>query len=536
MRETVPPTTPFLVAETDHATFADLDRGDPGTTYTYKVTARNRQGNEGPSTGPITVTTSADDPTDAGSWSFDEGAGPVAVDSTAWRRDGTLAGGADKVGGALSLNGSDGRVDLDSTVLNGAGDVTATMWIKTTKSGTALISGANAGNSNEYLVYLASPTNLRFYTGSSSTAGVSWNLPYSVADGAWHHLAVVRDDTRNRADFYLGGTWVGAWGVGLDPIDIEPGGLVLGQDQDSVGGGFQTAEAFSGTLDEVRLYTRVLSAAEIAELAAADTTPPSAPPALSATTDVLRIDLSWSAADDPESGITAYEIWRGTGGAKSLLATVPGTQTSYPDARTTPATTYSYEVLAVNGVGLTGDESPEASATTDAGSGDPALVGWWQLDETNGTVAADSSDYGLDGTLENGPGWIPGGRIGGALNFDGNNWVDFDSQILDGANDVTAAMWVNTTKTYIQALVSGANTGNDAEYELVLLSNPDLRLRFYTGETNTTYVWWPVPGVADGTWHHLAVTRNAAGDEAVLFVDGISQGSRRNGLRSTRRG
>ena len=409
--------------------------------------------------------------------------------------------------------------------------------MKTTKSGEqALISGANAGNSNEYLIYLASPTNLRLYTGSSATAGVSWNLPHSIADGQWHHVAVVRDDTRNRADLYLEGTWVGAWGVALDPIDLEPGGLLVGQDQDSVGGGFQAAQAFSGTLDEMRLYTRVLSAGEIAELAEADTTPPSAPPVLSATADVLRVDLAWTAADDPESGIGAYEIRRGTvsGGSKTLLARVPGTQTSYPDARTSPTTAYYYEVLAVNGSGLSGLPSPEAGAATAAGSGDPALVGWWKLDETAGIAAVDSSDYGLDGAWVNGPVWDPDGQLGGALAFNVNeppddpldDRVDLDAQILDGAENVTAALWVKTTKTGIQGLVSGANAGNDAEYELVLLSNPDLRLRFYTGETNETYVVWPVPGVADGTWHHLAVTRNAAADQAVLYVDGTSQGSR----------
>ena len=305
--------------------------GDPATTYSYQVSAVNRQGGAGDALPGVPATTSSDNPTDAGWWPLDDSSGSVATDATAWRRSGTLVNGpawaGGMVGGGLGFDGSNDRVDLDHTVLNGSGDITAAFWVKTTKSGEqALISGANAGNSNEYLVYLASPTNLRLYTGSSATAGVSWNLPHSIADGQWHHLAVVRDDTRNRADLYLEGTWVGAWGVGLDPIDLDPGGLLLGQDQDSVGGGFQSVQAFSGTLDEVRLYTRVLSAAEIADLAEADTTPPSAPPVLSATADVLRIDLAWTAADDPESGIGAYEIWRGTapGATRPCWPRVPG--------------------------------------------------------------------------------------------------------------------------------------------------------------------------------------------------------------------
>jgi hypothetical protein len=44
-------------------------------------------------------------------------------------------------------------------------------------------------------------------------------------------------------------------------------GLVLAQEQDSVGGGFISSQAFSGSLDEARLYTRVLTPTEIADLA-----------------------------------------------------------------------------------------------------------------------------------------------------------------------------------------------------------------------------------------------------------------------------
>jgi len=31
---------------------------------------------------------------------------------------------------------------------------------------------------------------------------------------------------------------------------------------------------------------------------------------------------------------------------------------------------------------------------------DPALVGWWKLDETSGNTALDSSGNGRDGTLQ----------------------------------------------------------------------------------------------------------------------------------------
>ena len=39
------------------------------------------------------------------------------------------------------------------------------------------------------------------------------------------------------------------------------------------------------------------------------------------------------------------------------------------------------------------------------GSSIDGLVGWWKLDETEGTMAADSSEHGQNGTLLNGPTW-----------------------------------------------------------------------------------------------------------------------------------
>jgi len=47
-------------------------------------------------------------------------------------------------------------------------------------------------------------------------------------------------------------------------IQITPGGaLVIGQEQDSVEGGFSIGQAFLGTIDEIKIYDRALNALEI---------------------------------------------------------------------------------------------------------------------------------------------------------------------------------------------------------------------------------------------------------------------------------
>ncbi|MDH3249254.1 MAG: putative Ig domain-containing protein [Acidimicrobiia bacterium] len=505
----------------------------PGTTYSYEVTAVNLQFGESTRTGPAQATTAADDPTDAGWWAYEDQAGTAAGDTTAWRRSATLQGGAawnptGKIAGAVTLDGLDDRVDLDPGVLDGAGDISFATWFRTTKTGTqTIISGANPGNDNEYAISFVDDTTLRFYSGANPNAGATWQLPRSIADGEWHHLVVRRINGPSHVWAYIDGISVGGWLITIPMVPVEIDGLVLGQDQDGVLSGFQSAEAFEGDLDETRLFTRVLTQTEIDALSGRDLTEPDAPPSLSASSVGHDIDLTWAPATDPESGIATYRIGRddGAGGPITRLTEVPGTATSYRDTAVAGSTTYTYHVTAINGGDLEGPASPGASATTP--SADPSLLGWWPLDDGSGGTAVDATPNARHGILFNGPTWAGSGEIAGTLTFDGaDDRVDFDHTILDGATDLTVAMWVRTTDTGIQALISGANVGNDAEYEWFLLSNPDLRLRFYTGEQNVTYVWWPTPTVADGEWHHFTVLRDDANDIAELFIDGASQGTR----------
>jgi pentaxin family protein len=85
-------------------------------------------------------------------------------------------------------------------------------------------------------------------------------------DHAWHHLAWTWRSSDGAWVMYLDGVQV-ASGSGLQTgYSIAAGGaVVLGQDQDSLGGGFDATQAWKGELDEVRVYSRVLSGTEIAE-------------------------------------------------------------------------------------------------------------------------------------------------------------------------------------------------------------------------------------------------------------------------------
>ena len=385
-----------LLATVGHTTTSYRDRTtQPGTAYSYQVEAVNLQfGTAGSQAAP--VTTSADDPTDAGWWGFEEASGTVAEDSSAWRRDGILVNGPGRVtgavGGGIQLDGSNDRVDLDSAVLDGATDVTYTLWFRTLKTGMqTFISGANAGNDNEVLLYLARPTELRYHVGYDAVSGVAWTLPYPVADGEWHHLAVIRNQTLGQAWAYLDGDVVGGWGVGsqyLQSLDVDH--LTLGQDQDTVGGGFQSSEAFSGMLDEVRLYARVLSASDIAVLAGAGAEPPAAPTGLVATGGVEAVTVSW----DVVAGLE-YSVERATssGGPYGVVASGI-TASPYVDSPLDPGT-YYYRLLAHDpSAGVSSDPSSEVSAQAvpPVPTGLTATAGVEQVDLAWGGVSGATYD------------------------------------------------------------------------------------------------------------------------------------------------
>ncbi|MCI0439837.1 MAG: fibronectin type III domain-containing protein, partial [Chloroflexi bacterium] len=129
-----------------------------------------------------------------------------------------------------------------------------------------------------------------------------------------------------------------------------------------------------------------------------DTTPPSAPFDLSADpVSHSRIDLSWSAASDPESGVSSYTIYRDGANIGS------STDTSFSDTGLTQSTTYSYEVSANNGAGLEGPESSAVTATTpDEPTDPPGDTGVWP-DATTWPTATPESQGMSSAMLANAP-------------------------------------------------------------------------------------------------------------------------------------
>ena len=127
------------------------------------------------------------------------------------------------------------------------------------------MSAANSDNHNEYLFWLHTNTVFRFLSGEAWDSFKEWTIT-PIADDTWHHMAAVRDDTSNEVTLYVDGVSCGTKSMTLNTLSVTTGGLMLGQEQDAVGGKFEQEQSFKGMMDDLRIYNRALRASEVREL------------------------------------------------------------------------------------------------------------------------------------------------------------------------------------------------------------------------------------------------------------------------------
>jgi hypothetical protein len=295
----------------------------------------------------------------------------------------------------------------------------------------------------------------KFVLGVGSTGGdTTIASSVNINDGAWHHVAATRNNTTGAMAVYVDGVLRGS-GTGPTGSRTFPASLRVGS--------LQTGNNFlNGTLDDVRLYDRVLTAAEVSEL----TGPlPSTPAGLLAAADGNEISLSWN----PAAGASRYIVKRSTssgGPYTTIAANLAGT--SYTDMELNFETTYYYVVSASNMV----DESavsPETPATT--------------------LTARQSWRMAHFGTIEN------TGDAADSADPDGDGWTNEQEYISGtGPNDRTNLLRIDQMQA----------SGND-----MLVSFPSVLGRTYRVERSDTLLdgsWTSVQDDIPGTGGTVQVT------------------------------
>ncbi|KAF7657191.1 hypothetical protein LDENG_00030750 [Lucifuga dentata] len=94
------------------------------------------------------------------------------------------------------------------------------------------------------------------------------HLPLNLSRSSWQHICVSWSQKGGVWQAYQGGKLRGEGHALAAGHHIRPGGmLVLGQEQDSLGGGFDASQALVGELSQFGLWDRVLTPGQVASLA-----------------------------------------------------------------------------------------------------------------------------------------------------------------------------------------------------------------------------------------------------------------------------
>ena len=193
--------------------------------------------------------------------------------------------------------------------------------------------------------------------------------------------------------------------------------------------------------------------------------------------------------------------------------------------------------LAASVSGIAAGVAPASAVEGDLTSD---LVGWWKLDETSGTVAADSSGNGRNGAVAGAATWNAGDGFtfsGGASS--GGNAITLPNNLLTGLEDVTVDfdVWVDPSLTsgnwFMYNLGNAATYPNGTGY-LFTTNDSFNRLRSTIAENGfTTEQSASRAGrVPTGQWRHITYSIDggtpAAPGAARVYEDGVLVASNTN--------
>jgi len=309
----------------------------------------------------LTNVAEAADPDLVAHWKFDDGSGTTVVDSSGNGNDGTFVGEpqwvAGKLGGALEFDGNSEYVDCGNDEIFGITDAfTLTVWINW-RTPTVDWQTVIAKGDNTWRIARDGGTQaMNFgFTDGGPRGWMSVGTASDVPLNEWHHVAATIDKVEG-SKIYLDGVLEA---TNPDTDGITTGGtnypVLIGENAQATG------RFWVGLIDDIRIYSRVLTDVEIlGVMAGGGAEYPLASGPTPADGDLVEdtwVNMSWRAGDsavshdvylsdnfeDVDNGAAA--AFQGNQTTTFLVAGFPGFP--YPDGLV-PGTTYYCRVDEVN--------------------------------------------------------------------------------------------------------------------------------------------------------------------------------------------
>jgi hypothetical protein len=194
-------------------------------------------------------------------YAFNEGMGTMTADASGLGHTGAISGAswttAGRFGGALAFDGQNDVVTVNDTA---ALDLTTAMtfeaWVypTTTPSGWRQVVGKDGTSQVVYYLHASSSPNNRPATGGFAN-GQYFDLfgTTTLTINVWTHLAATYNGATQR--LYVNGVEVAN--------RAQTGGTLVTTGPLRIGGNGVSTEFFAGRIDDVRVYNRALTQAEI---------------------------------------------------------------------------------------------------------------------------------------------------------------------------------------------------------------------------------------------------------------------------------
>ncbi|MFC5270244.1 LamG-like jellyroll fold domain-containing protein [Adhaeribacter terreus] len=241
-------------------------------------------------------------------------------------------------------------------------------------------------------------------------------------------------------------------------------------------------------------------------------------PANNATAIAIPAMLSWTAG----SYATSYQVQVAT---TSDFVNLVSDESNITALSTAVAgldynTKYFWRVRTVNSAGISSWTAPRSFTTKTQST---ALVGYWEMEETNGNTLFDASANANNATTVGNPIKVAG-VAGQALQLNGSNQYATvpSSASLNINNAITLAAWIKPEQSgSAQVILKKGLTGDADGYELSLTSTRKILFRYNQVSGGSDYkaqssILHPTDG---DTWMHIAATFD--GTTIKVYINGV---------------
>ena len=198
-----------------------------------------------------------------GEWTFDQDTAANVIDSSGFGNNGSYQGGLSLsdheegvMGTALLLNGSSDYVQIaDSNILDVESEITVEGWVKNVNTVTNTYSSLldKGGSYNVYFDYFPKIRFWLYHDGGTRSVVTEYNAAGLIDNGKWHHIAVTFSTFSKKGRIYIDGVVKSEVTQNWNSISPSNGSIIIGR----------AATSFGGDIDDVRIYSKALTSAQI---------------------------------------------------------------------------------------------------------------------------------------------------------------------------------------------------------------------------------------------------------------------------------